>query len=237
MPMPDRICMLWASVERYRSMRKTILDDGFQSYLTEGAVLVGEPGIPMLMDMQNVQIPKGMIPFSKARTCKDKRQFVHFYEHDKEFSRVLTATTKYLPLLQEFDGIITPDCTMMINQSKCLQQTNTYFNRAVGYYCQRNGISVVVNVRWSDESSFTYCFLGIPKGSIVCVSTHGCLRSREQKRMFNRGMHAMLEAIKPRVVLVHGYMPDDVFGEFRGQVEMYRYPSLFEHTHKKEEGV
>ena len=126
---------------------------------------------------------------------------------------------------------------MMINQSKCLQQTNTYFNRAVGYYCQRNGISVVVNVRWSDESSFTYCFLGIPKGSIVCVSTHGCLRSREQKRMFNRGMHAMLEAIKPRVVLVHGYMPDDVFGEFRGQVEMYRYPSLFEHTHKKEEGV
>jgi len=125
----------------------------------------------------------------------------------------------------------------MINQSKCLQQTNTYFNRAVGYYCQKNGISVIANVRWSDESSFSYCFLGIPKGSIVCVSTHGCLRSREQKRMFNRGIYAMLEAIEPRTLLVHGYMPDDVFSEFRGQVEMYRYPSLFELTHKKEEGV
>ncbi len=218
-------------------MRKCILDDGFQSYLTEGAVLTGAPGIPMLMDLHNTQVPKGIIPFSKALRCQDKRQYVHFYEHDKEFSRVLTATSRYLPVLMEYDGIITPDCTMMINQSPCLQQTNTYFNRAVGYYFQKHGIPVIPNIRWSDESSFDYCFLGVPKGIIVCVSTHGCLRSIEQRRLFNRGMHAMLETIDPRIVLVHGYMPDDVFGEFHRQIEMHRYPSLFELTHLKKEGA
>ena len=218
-------------------MRKTILDDGFQSYLTEDAVLVGEPGIPMLMDINNTQIPKGIIPFSKALRCTDKRQYVHFYQHDREFSRVLTGTAKYLPLLQEYDGIITPDCTMMINQSPCLQQTNTYFNRAVGFYCQKHGIPVIPNIRWSDESSFSYCFLGVPKGSIVCVSTHGCIRSPAQRALFNRGLHAMLEAIEPKVILVHGYMPEAIFGEFTNHVELHRYPSQFEITHQKERGV
>ena len=33
-------------------MRKTIFDDGFQAYLTEGATIVGAAGIPMLMDLE-----------------------------------------------------------------------------------------------------------------------------------------------------------------------------------------
>ncbi len=217
-------------------MPKMILDDGFQSYLTEDAVLVGAPGIPMLMDLNNTQIPKSIIPFSKALHCKNKRQYVHFYQHDREFSRVLTATTKYLPLLEEYDGIITPDCTMLINQASCLQQTNTYFNRAVGFFFQKHGIPVIPNIRWSDESSFEYCFLGVPKGCIVAVSTHGCLRSKEQKSLFSHGMRSMLQAVEPNAVLVHGHMPDEVFNEFRGQVELHRYPSLFELTHQKEGG-
>ena len=80
-------------------MRKTKFDDGFQAYLTEGATLVGAPGIPMLMNLDNVQIPKDIVPFNKARTCANKRQYVHFYLHDKQFSQVLTATKKYLEVL------------------------------------------------------------------------------------------------------------------------------------------
>ncbi len=212
-------------------MPKMILDDGFQSYLTEDAILVGKPGIPMLMDLRNTQIPKAIIPFSKALQCKNKRQYVHFYQHDREFSRVLTATTKYLPLLKEYDGIITPDCTMLINQAPCLQQTNTYFNRAVGFFFQNQGIPVIPNIRWSDESSFEYCFLGVPKGMTVCVSTHGCIRSKEQQRLFRTGLTAMLDAISPKEVLVHGHMPIEVFGVFQDKVKFYRYPSLFEATH------
>jgi len=168
-------------------MRKTIFDDGFQAYLTEGATVVGEPEIPMLMKLDNVQVPKDIISFGKINTCKDRRKYVHFYMHDKEFSRVLTCTKKYLEILKLFDGVITPDCTMMIGQSRCLQQANTYMNRAVGFYLQKNGIPVIPNIRWSDETSFDYCFLGVHKGGIVSVSTHGCISSVEQKKMFKVG--------------------------------------------------
>lgn len=215
-------------------IRKTIIDDGFQQRLTERATLVGAPGIPMLMDLHNAQVPRDMIPFGKARKCPDKRKYIHFYMHDREFSRVLTATDHYIDLLKLYDGVITPDCTLLIGQSPCLQQTNTYMNRAVGFYLQKNGIPVIPNIRWSDESSFEYCFLGVPLGSMVCVSTHGCITSREERRMFKTGMSAMLDAIHPKVVLVHGFMPESIFGEFSGQVEFYRYASQFERTHVKE---
>lgn len=214
-------------------IRKTIFDDGFHNYLTEGAAIVGKPGIPMLMDLDNVQIPNDMISFNKARTCANKRQYVHFYLHDREFSTVLTATRRYISLLQLYDGVITPDCTMMIGQSPCLQQANTYMNRAVGFYLQKNGIPVIPNVRWSDESSFDYCFLGIPRNAIVSVSTHGCISSKAERRMFRVGLSAMLETLQPKAVLVHGYMPEEIFGEYLKQVDFHRYASQFERTHPK----
>lgn len=213
--------------------RKTVFDDGFQAYLTEGAAVVGDAEIPVLMNLNNTQIPQDIVPFSKAKKCKNKRQYVHFYQHDKEFSVVLTGTKQYLDLLKQFDGVITPDCTMAIGQSKCLQQANTYMNRAVGFYLQRNGIPVIPNVRWSDESSFEYCFLGVPKNSIVSISTHGCITTKDERRMFKTGLAAMLDELQPVTVLVHGYMPDEIFGEFLTRAEFHRYASEFERTHKK----
>ncbi|MBE5807245.1 MAG: hypothetical protein E7317_02770 [Clostridiales bacterium] len=40
------------------------------------------------MNTHNTQIPLGLIPFEKARRTTNKRQYVHFYQHDKEFARV-----------------------------------------------------------------------------------------------------------------------------------------------------
>lgn len=137
-------------------------------------------------------------------------------------------------MLKLYDGVITPDCSMLIGQSSCLQQTNTYMNRAVGFFLQKNGIPVIPNIRWSDESSFEYCFLGVPEGSIIAVSTHGCIKTKDERRMFKTGMEAALDTIHPTSVLVHGYMPDDIFGSFIDSVPHYRYPSDFEQTHIRE---
>ena len=169
-------------------MKKTILDDGFQAYLTEGATLVGDAGIPMLLDLKNTQIPKGLVPFNKIGIEKNKNKYVHFYIHDYQFSQILTSTKKYVDKLKEFDGVITPDCSMLINQAQCLQETNTYFNRAIGFFLQKQGIPVIPNIRWSDEASFKYCFLGVPKHTIVSISTHGCIRSKKQKEIFKLGL-------------------------------------------------
>ena len=69
---------------------------------------------------------------------------------------------------------------------------------------------------------------------MVSVSTHGCITSKQERQMFKTGIGAMLDAIQPNVVLVHGYMPDDIFGEYTGQIEFHRYASQFARTHMKE---
>ncbi len=216
-------------------MKKTLIDDGSFPYLTEGADFVGDAGIPMLMNLDNVQIPRKLIPFDKAKkTNADKRSYVHFYIHDKYFLDVLTSTTKYVDLLKQYDGVITPDCSLLVGQSKCIQETNTYFNRAVGFYLQKQGIPVIANIRWSDESSFEFCFLGVPKNGIVCVSTHGCIRSQVEKVLFREGLIETIKRLEPTDILVHGYMPDQVFSGLDAYVHFHRYPSLFEQTHVKE---
>ena len=216
-------------------MRKTILDDGFYPYLTDGADLIGEPGIPSFMNIKNTQIPRSLIPFEKAKLKnQNKRQYVHFYMHDKYFADILTATDKYVDLLKEYDGVISPDCSLLRKQARCLQQTNTYFNHAVGFYLQKQGIPVIPNVRWSDEDSFDFCFLGIPKNTIVSVSTHGCIRSKEEKTYFRNGLEEMLRVLEPTDVIVHGFMPDSVFADFMDKTRFHRFPSLYEQTHIKE---
>ena len=63
--------------------KKNRFDDGFQAYLTEKANFVGEVKMPEIVNMDNVDIPKELIPFEKIELTKNKRGYIHFYEHDK----------------------------------------------------------------------------------------------------------------------------------------------------------
>ncbi|MCD8205491.1 MAG: DUF4417 domain-containing protein [Clostridia bacterium] len=215
-------------------MGKTIIEDFVPSYLVEGAFLIGDPGIPMLMNLNNTQIPLDIVPFDKARNCTNKRQYVHFYVHDPKFFCLLKMPERYVELFKLYDGVITPDFSMLIGQSKCVQQVCVYLNRAIGFFLQKNGIPVIPNIRWSDESSFEYCFLGVPKNNIVAVSTHGCIKSKDQRLMFKKGVASLIEVLEPKAILVHGAMPEEIFGDFEDLVPFYRYPSQLERVHSVE---
>ena len=64
------------------------------------------------------------------------------------------------------------------------------------------------------------------------MSTQGCLRSRKDRELWSIGTEEMIRVLEPTDILVHGYMPDDVFGRFYSYAQFHRYPSLFELTHK-----
>ena len=214
-------------------MRKTLLDNGFHSYLSEGANLVGIPQIPALLDLNNTSIPTKIIPYSKAKRVKSKRGYIHFYMHDKGFWTVLYDLKKHIGLFQQFDGLITPDPTLDMRQSRCLQESTVWFRQAVGHFAQTHGIPVIPNVRWGDESTFDFCFLGIPKHSIVSVSTHGFIDTHELKAFFRNGLNRMIAELEPTDVLVHGYMPEEVFGGYENCTQFHRYPSEIETAHSR----
>ena len=215
-------------------MKKSKFDDGFQSYLVEKANFVGNIKMPEIIDMKNTGIPKELISFAKLKSSKQKRGYIHFYIFDNVFANFIANVPAYLKYLSEYDGVITPDCTLAVGQLDYLQMTNTYFNRAVGVYLQQHGIPVIPTVRWSDESSFAYCFNGLPKKSILAVSTHGCIKTNEQKQMFREGLIKMIELLEPVDVIVHGYMPNSIFGGLEKFTTFHNYPNHFEKCRKCE---
>lgn len=215
------------------NINKIVYDDGFNSYLVEGAMFTGEPGIPVLPKMNNVQLPKDLISFTKSRKNIDRSKFVHFYIHDKYFKCIFKYPEKYVELFKTYDGIISPDPTLFIDNSRCLLETSTYMNRALAFFYAKKGIPVIPNVRWTNEKSYDFCFLGIPKKYIVSISTHGCCKSKQQKESFYRGLFKMLEVLEPTDVIVYGCMPKSIFGEFENQTRFHRFASEFELTHKR----
>lgn len=67
---------------------------------------------------------------------------------------------------------------------RVLQIYNVYRSRTVGYYLNKLGFRVVANGKWNDDISYSYCFSGIELGSVVAVSTLGCLKSKDDKTFF-----------------------------------------------------
>lgn len=203
-------------------------DDGFQQELVKYASFVGKTPMPEMIRQDAVSIPRLLISFEKIKTAKEKRGYIHFFIHDKLFQDFIANTKKYIPLLSQYDGVLTPDCSMAIGQLDYLQKTNNYFRQAIGVYLQQCGIPVIPTVRWSDESSLEYCLNGIPKNYIIAISTHGCIKSNEQKNLFRKCLIKVLEILQPTDVLVHGYMPNKVFHGLDGLTKFHRYPNHYE---------
>ncbi len=224
---------------RKRKRKKTKIDDGFYPNLVVGARLDGYMGIPMLMDLKNTSVPETIVPFDRIGEQVAKgntRAYVGFYLFDDKFAEIITDIDKYVETLKLFDGVITPDCTLLTGQANCLQSTNTYFNRAVGFYLQKKGIPVIPQIRWSDERSYDYCFLGAPKHDIVAVSTYGCIQSKEKKRSFREGFRAMLKALEPNDVVLHGPMPEEVFYGLGEYARIHHFDDWTKVRHMKDGG-
>jgi hypothetical protein len=191
-------------------------------------------GIPSLMDLRNTEIPTRLIPFSESKRELAKGNtsgYVHFYEFDDKFSSIITDIEEHIEVLKNFDGVITPDCTLLTGQSNCLQATNTYFNRAVGYRLQQAGIPVICNLRWSDNNSYPYAFLGVPHSSIVSISTYGTIRSPREKLEFREGLVVMLDELEPTDVIVYGGMPDLVFGDLKNRTRFHQFDNWIKMKH------
>ncbi len=207
--------------------------DGFNARLVETATFSGILEIPVIHRPDQIVVPVNLVPFSRRKSVhiNPKDCFVCFYEHDRHFSTFLQEPEIFIDDLRPFAGGISPDCSLYRDSPLVIQMYNTYRNRAVGSFLQKQGLYVVPNIRWGDERSYTcecfypesFAFLGAEKHSIVSIGTYGCIRGEDNTFHFKAGLEAMLNELKPEVVLVYGAMPDRIFAEFEGITRFIQY--------------
>lgn len=198
-----------------------LLTDGCNPELVEGAKFDGIFEIPIINKPKKLIIPDRLVPFSKIEKVDGNSFAVCEYENDNEFRDLLSNPDSYLQAFRNYQGFISPDCSIYRDMPLATQITNIYRNRAIGYYFQKNGIYVIPCVRWGDERSYTtkvlperIAFSGVEKKSIVSVGTYGQLKNKVNRYYFEAGLDAMMETLEPKIVLVYSKMPDDIENKY-----------------------
>ena len=209
---------------------KIIIDDGFNPELVEGAKFDGIFEIPHVPGPKEIIIPEGMIPYTKIKYSTSFKEFIVFYEHDIKFRDVITSIKEHIDNFKNFLGVVNPDCSLYRDMPLILQITNIYMSRAIGYYLWKNGLYSVPNIRWGDERSYStkffsepFAFSGVDKNSIVSIGTYGCIRGKDNKKHFKAGLSAMLDYLSPKIVLVYGPMPHNIFDEHHDRTSFVRF--------------
>ena len=157
-------------------------------------------------------VPDSLLRFHCANTAKDFNTGIHFFTDDYRFERVWNKPEKYTELLKKFECILSPDFSLYLEMPLPMMVWNVYRSRFIGQYYQRQGIKVIPTIQWARENTFSFCFAGIPKGSIVAISTIGIKGTDEQKKIFQNGVDAMIETIEPSKILVYGGNVGDYHG-------------------------
>ena len=91
-----------------------------------------------------------------------------------------------------------------------MQKWSCYKGRALANYLINNGINVIPNVRWGDERTYSFCFDGIKKDSIICVGSVGGMKSKTNHYYFIKGFEKAIEVLRPKIVLIYGSEPKEI---------------------------
>lgn len=221
-------------------LRKNCHDIWWNAFMVKFAKFCNKYDIPESPTTAKV-LPKRIITYSEAKSIYRKELskgnkdffvdvFICFYEDDQNFDGTggIWFKWKYgLRILSHFAGIITPDFSTYCDFPYFLRGWNTYRMRAYGFWFGSLGYQVVNNVRWNTKESWKWCFLGIPKNSIVCVGTVASnLKSIGHRPYFENGIREMIRVLSPKTILVYGSDRYPIFNEIRAMgIEVIPYMS------------
>ena len=208
--------------------------DVFHAFLVENADFDGYIELPVIKTSDKV--PEKVVTLSKAmsKSWSDFDCWVVFYEHDRKFERLWNNPKQYLDKLKKFKGVISPDFSLYRNMPLIMQMWNTYRGRAIAVWLQNNGIDIIPNVRFGDERTFSFCFDGIEENKTVAVGTHGCIKRKEDKIFFKRGLARMVQRLSPKTIIVYGSVPDSIFKPYKDMgINIIAFESEFSKSRKQ----
>lgn len=184
---------------------------------------VGEYRIPAIQPVQYTGCQ--WIGFNYAASSKERdKKGLHFFLDDYQFIRLWNNIDYYLPLLKQFQYVMTPDFSLYTDFPKALQIYNHYRKHWIGAYLQENGVKVIPTVCWSDEQSFEWCFDGEPTHSVVAVSSVGTRQKKGAYELFLAGYREMLRRLEPQLILFYGEPPEECRD---GMIRMNAYQDKF----------
>lgn len=183
--------------------------DNFKWKHLKEATFIGRYGMPELKPVRDV-IPHDLVPFHMiGTTASPADHWFHFYIDDYQFERFWNTPTRYLLSMEQYEGGITPDFSILLDMPPAQQIWNCWRNRVLAYCMQQNIEQAIPNVGWSDMASLEWAFDGIPENSVLSVTSQGCMgRDYVCKQSFINGLHELVIQKHPTMIVVYGKFPE-----------------------------
>lgn len=227
------------AVERRKPRNGCI--DIWNAYMVRGAEFDSYSDIP-ICTCTNADIPSHLVSYEDAKAIYRKKiksglcdffenAYIHFYVDDYKFDGKKNSIWLYpdraIDVIKHFSGVITPDFSTNADFPDPIKRYNTYRMRAFGCWMVQLGIPVINNVRWGTLETWSYCFDGIPKNSIVAIGTVASdLKLLSVRPIFMDGLYKMTETLKPRTIIVYGSDKYSFFDKLRDEgIKIVAFPS------------
>lgn len=161
----------------------------------------------LLPQPESLAVPKCLHAMNFKKLSRKRPTLQHFFMDDHFFETVWNtpktgikiATRPYLW------ATTTPDFSMYTDWHFIPNLWNLYRTRLVGRIWQDYGAVVIPTVNWTVQSSYEYCFLGIPQNQIVALLISNKQKQRpEVRKLFLDGYYAMIENLNPRHIIFFG---------------------------------
>lgn len=217
---------------------RTGCKDIWNAFMVQGAHFT-EHDIPLCPT--TTELPRDIISWEEAKAIYKRHRskgdlnfsypaFVCWYLDDYKFDGARGIWRNYnfvLKVLRHFAGAITPDFSTYQDFPEPLKLYNTYRMRAFGYWLGKSGIPVINNVRWGTSETYSYCFNGIPKNSIVAIGTcGGSPRKYENRRRFEKGLDELVKVLCPHTIIVYGSASYPCFNKLKANgINIIAFPS------------
>lgn len=199
----------------------TYKDDMREIYIY-GCNLSSKYEFPVLDQITRLHMPSDTVVFEKIPQQvrkADADMCVNFYQNDTCFERVWSRASDYIGVFKRYSCIIEPDFSLDTKMPRSMIQWNRYRNNALAYYYSRQGITVIPSLQVLTPDLVELCASGIPKHSILAVSTTSHVNTIKSRRQFCEVLSMQLEILKPEALMMFGYIPK----EYKPMCKTYYY--------------
>lgn len=146
------------------------------------------------------------VSYEERNKHAGKNEALHFFLDDYRFRDTVWCNLEKTTIsISKFEYVYTPDLSLWRDlPTDFYNRENIYRTRFIGAYWQKCGYNVIPTASWGNLSSFSYCFEGLPKHSVIAVSGMGNKKSQNGFNLWCYGLRRLEEAKVPILIIVYG---------------------------------
>jgi hypothetical protein len=145
------------------------------------------------------------------RTCRFPAEarggVLGFFTDDYRFECLWTSPEKYIRQFLGFGwgAVLAPDFSTWRDDPLSEQAHNVFRSRWLARQWQLVGLDIIPILSWSDESSFSWAFQGIPRHCpVVATECRTAGGNDEDRRAFLGGLTEGVRQVQPRHIVIYG---------------------------------